>query len=128
MNFLIQMATLKSPFYGEKDNITSLVEKIRRAQFPPVQDDCYTDQLEMLIQTCLALDPEKRPTSGEVSRVSRVMNERWQAYNDTNVYTISADGLVPTASSSEPSSSSFTGCVESVDKLKAEETKRWGSH
>uniref|UniRef100_A0A183BTB3 Uncharacterized protein n=1 Tax=Globodera pallida TaxID=36090 RepID=A0A183BTB3_GLOPA len=48
------MATLRSPFFGEKDNISSLKQKIQEAEYPPLPDRCcYTEQLELLVQRCL---------------------------------------------------------------------------
>jgi hypothetical protein len=41
------MATLKSPFCGEKDNATSLIEKISTADYPPLPQDCYNVQVGM---------------------------------------------------------------------------------
>uniref|UniRef100_A0A914IAM6 non-specific serine/threonine protein kinase n=1 Tax=Globodera rostochiensis TaxID=31243 RepID=A0A914IAM6_GLORO len=46
-----QQMTLRSPIYGEKDNISSLVQKIRDAEYPPLPDRCYyTAQLELLVR------------------------------------------------------------------------------
>ncbi|KAI1720293.1 protein kinase domain-containing protein [Ditylenchus destructor] len=63
---LYEMAALRSPFFGEKENITSLVEKIRTADYPPIPEDCYSSQLSMLSDACLNPDPAERPKACDV--------------------------------------------------------------
>lgn len=74
------MATLKSPFFGEKENVSSLVQKILEADFPPLPQDCYTEQLELLISACLDPDTTKRPNANQVSQVAEHMHRQWTQY------------------------------------------------
>uniref|UniRef100_A0A914IBK2 Uncharacterized protein n=1 Tax=Globodera rostochiensis TaxID=31243 RepID=A0A914IBK2_GLORO len=67
----LKMATLRSPFFGEKDNISSLMQKIRDAEYPPFPDRCYyTAQLELLVQLCLKPVYKERPSAVDVHRMS----------------------------------------------------------
>jgi len=74
------MATLKSPFFGEKDNIGSLVQKIGDADFPPLPEDCYTQQLEQLMLICMDPDTAKRPSASQVCQVAEHMHSHWTRY------------------------------------------------
>uniref|UniRef100_A0A183CTQ3 non-specific serine/threonine protein kinase n=1 Tax=Globodera pallida TaxID=36090 RepID=A0A183CTQ3_GLOPA len=71
---LYEMATLRSPFFGEKENISSLMQKIRDAEYPPLPDRCcYTDQLELLVQLCLQPVYKERPSAVDVHRMATKM-------------------------------------------------------
>jgi len=73
---LYEMAAMGSPFLGEKENVTSLVDKIRNADYPPIPDDCYSDQMLMLIDACLNPIAIDRPTAREVFYIAYMMNAR----------------------------------------------------
>uniref|UniRef100_A0A183BK83 non-specific serine/threonine protein kinase n=1 Tax=Globodera pallida TaxID=36090 RepID=A0A183BK83_GLOPA len=75
---LYEMATLRSPFFGEKDNISSLVQKIREAEYPPLPDHCcYTEQLELLVQLCLNPMYKERPSASDVYLMAKKMARHW---------------------------------------------------
>uniref|UniRef100_A0A914IAN1 non-specific serine/threonine protein kinase n=1 Tax=Globodera rostochiensis TaxID=31243 RepID=A0A914IAN1_GLORO len=75
---LYEMATLRSPFFGEKDNISSLMQKIRDAEYPPFPDRCYyTAQLELLVQLCLKPVYKERPNAVDVHRMAAKMAGHW---------------------------------------------------
>ncbi|KAL7075350.1 hypothetical protein ACQ4LE_005280 [Meloidogyne hapla] len=77
---LYEMAALKSPFYGEKENVQSLISKIRSAEFPPIPSDRYCAQLEFLIESCMHPNMEKRPNAFEVYKATEHMNILWTKY------------------------------------------------
>uniref|UniRef100_A0A183BK05 non-specific serine/threonine protein kinase n=1 Tax=Globodera pallida TaxID=36090 RepID=A0A183BK05_GLOPA len=75
---LYEMATLCSPFFGEKNNISSLKQKIRGAEYPPLPDRCcYTEQLELLVQLCLNPMHSARPSAVYVHRMAAKMAGHW---------------------------------------------------
>jgi len=76
---LYEMATLKSPFYGEKENITSLMAKIERADYPPITDECYSDQLRALVDACMMPLAVDRLKAWEVKRVAAAMLNNFQS-------------------------------------------------
>ncbi|KAF7632758.1 Protein kinase domain-containing protein [Meloidogyne graminicola] len=73
---LYEMAALKSPFFGEKENLSSLIQKIRSANFPPIADR-FSPQLEYLIESCMNPNMEERPTACEVFNAAQHMNNLW---------------------------------------------------
>ncbi|KAL3118757.1 hypothetical protein niasHT_009605 [Heterodera trifolii] len=75
---LYEMATLRSPFFGEKSNITSLTQKISDAEYPPLPDDSYSQPVTALIQYCLRPNAEERPTAAQVHRMAALMAKRWE--------------------------------------------------
>ncbi|KAI3417815.1 Serine/threonine-protein kinase Nek6 [Globodera pallida] len=75
---LYEMATLRSPFFGEKDNISSLTQKIRHAEYPPLPNRCcYTEQLELLVHLCLNPMYSARPSAVDVHRMAAKMAGHW---------------------------------------------------
>uniref|UniRef100_A0A915D6L6 Protein kinase domain-containing protein n=1 Tax=Ditylenchus dipsaci TaxID=166011 RepID=A0A915D6L6_9BILA len=73
---LYEMAALKSPFFGEKDNITSLVEKVKHSDYPPIPEDCYSEQMSMLIDACMSPVPSDRPRASDVRMIAFEMYGR----------------------------------------------------
>lgn len=40
---------MRSPFFGEKENVTSLIDKIKNGDYPPIPDDYYySEQVKKL--------------------------------------------------------------------------------
>ena len=62
-----QMAALQSPFYGDKQNLASLVKKIQNCEYPPLPADIYSKQVRFLCQNCLVCYEGVRKTNGMVS-------------------------------------------------------------
>jgi hypothetical protein len=79
------MVVLKSPFFAEKENIQSLIQKIRSADFPPLPEDHYCDQLEFLIESCMHPNMEKRPNATEVYLAANCMNNMWINHLKKNI-------------------------------------------
>uniref|UniRef100_A0A914MZV2 non-specific serine/threonine protein kinase n=1 Tax=Meloidogyne incognita TaxID=6306 RepID=A0A914MZV2_MELIC len=75
---LYEMAATKSPFFGEKDNVQSLIQKIQTADYPPIPDDRYTPHLEFLIESCMRPTMNERPNAFTVYEVAEYMNGLWQ--------------------------------------------------
>uniref|UniRef100_A0A183CK29 non-specific serine/threonine protein kinase n=1 Tax=Globodera pallida TaxID=36090 RepID=A0A183CK29_GLOPA len=76
---LYEMATLRSPFFGAKDNSSSLMQKIRVAEYPPLPDRCcYTGQLELLVELCLNPVCKARPSAFDVHRMATAMAGHWR--------------------------------------------------
>jgi serine/threonine protein kinase len=71
------MAALRSPFFGEKNNVESLVQKIQQSEYPPLPQDCYSPQLERLIAVCMCPEMDKRPSAKEINRVAVYMNTQY---------------------------------------------------
>lgn len=69
--YMSQMAAAKSPFYGQKYNFQSLMQKIQNAEYPPIPDDRYTPHLEALIVSCMHPDMNERPNAFTVYEVAR---------------------------------------------------------
>lgn len=83
----LKMAALKSPFCGETKRIDKLMEKIHAAQYPPLPDDCYSPQLQQLINVCLNPVPTNRPNAMEVNRVAQKMvGICWRKFNENAYY------------------------------------------
>nr|CAD2136579.1 unnamed protein product [Meloidogyne enterolobii] len=64
-------------FFGEKDNVESLIHKIQTADYPPIPDDRYTPQLEFLIESCMRPVMNERPNAVTVYEVAQYMNGLW---------------------------------------------------
>jgi len=75
---LYEMAALRSPFFGEKDNVTSLIAKIKTADYPPLPEDCYSLQLTTLMDAMLNPTPSKRPSAKDIHRVALGMHQKWE--------------------------------------------------
>lgn len=74
-----EMAALHSPFFGEKDNISSLVEKIQTADYPPLAEDHFSVQLVTLMDAMLNPMAVDRPNAREVYVISWEIYKRWQS-------------------------------------------------
>lgn len=75
---LYELAALHSPFYGEKMNLYSLIQKIETCSYPPLPYDGYSSQLKETIAACLSLDPNQRPSAKELAAVARRMCDYMQ--------------------------------------------------
>nr|CAD2201714.1 unnamed protein product [Meloidogyne enterolobii] len=75
---LYEMAAAKSPFYGQKYNFQSLMQKIQNAEYPPIPDDRYTPHLEALIVSCMHPNMNERPNAFTVYEVAEYMNDLWR--------------------------------------------------
>ncbi|KAH7729021.1 Serine/threonine-protein kinase Nek7 [Aphelenchoides avenae] len=78
---LYEMAALRCPFYGESTNEYSLTEKIREAQYLPIPHDCYSAQLNRVVEACLTQEPANRPTALVVFNVARHLEELFGTEN-----------------------------------------------
>lgn len=84
---LYEMAALSSPFSGEKEDANKLIQKIQDATFPPLPDDCYSVQLEKLINVCLNPKAHQRPDAIEVFRIAQKMAEvSWTMFYKSGGY------------------------------------------
>jgi len=73
---LYEMVALNSPFHGEKENITSLVKKIEDADYPPIAEECYSEQMGMLIDACMMPHFADRPNARTVKALAALMHRR----------------------------------------------------
>lgn len=67
---LYEIAALRSPFYGEKMTLFSLIQKIEICDYPPLPSDIYSDDLRNLIGSMIQTNPSSRPLIEQVYEVA----------------------------------------------------------
>nr|XP_018905167.1 PREDICTED: serine/threonine-protein kinase Nek7-like [Bemisia tabaci] len=70
---LYEMASLQSPFAGQKTNLYALCRKIGNCDFAPIPSDCYSDQFQNLVECCMTPEATARPSIGYVRNVAAEM-------------------------------------------------------
>eukprot|EP00794_Sanderia_malayensis_P007994 gene7994-8853_t len=68
---LYELATLKRPF--DADNISAIVCKIMRGQYAPISEH-YSQELKLLIDSLLRLEPNRRPNVNQIMAQPVVIN------------------------------------------------------
>jgi len=71
---LYELTSGGSPFIGERANEFALQMRVRTGEYPPIPEDCYTDELNFLVKACLRLDMGERPTAEQVRLYASKMN------------------------------------------------------
>jgi len=76
---LYELATGGSPFIGERSNEFALQMRVKTGEYPPIPDDNYTNELNYLVDVCLSLDMNKRPTAEQVRAYAAKMDGYFRA-------------------------------------------------
>ncbi|XP_078571956.1 serine/threonine-protein kinase Nek10-like isoform X1 [Branchiostoma floridae x Branchiostoma japonicum] len=74
---LYQMCALQPPFYSS--NMLSLATKIVNAEYEPLPEDLYSQQITGVIGSCLTSEPEDRP---DIVQVAALISDKLLVYMD----------------------------------------------
>eukprot|EP01137_Pigoraptor_chileana_P025949 Opistho-2@96206 len=74
---LYELAALHSPFYGKNMNLSMLLRKIEKCEYPPLPTDIYSDDLRDLVDQCIKINPEERPDIAAIHKIARGMHNHY---------------------------------------------------
>ncbi|XP_019613435.1 PREDICTED: serine/threonine-protein kinase Nek10-like [Branchiostoma belcheri] len=74
---LYQMCALQPPFYSS--NMLSLATKIVNAEYEPLPEDLYSQQITGVIGSCLTSEPEERP---DIVQVAALISDKLLVFMD----------------------------------------------